>query len=446
VFRTYIFFITLISLYFSYKVIKPLFAKYALPYVDLILLGLAFFFFFMTGRSFGQREYICLALTFPYFFLVGAYFEGINYSKKLRVIVAILAAIGFAIKPYFLFALIFTEAYLFLKKRTWKTVLRIETITIFVFMWLYLASIFILTPNYIFKVLPIVSIVYLPHGHFTLDQFILHNKLWAWLVVFLLALWQGKRFPYPKIIGVLQAALLGFILAYLMQGKVWFYHLLPLLGIAFVLTILLFTQSLGEILIKLKSIGKNLVCTFQMIVAGLLLIGCFGSMLYSTNAWALIYRYSSRSYPLSVTKISKHFHYKGPALFLVKSVLVTENAYQYSSLTPATQQSSLSLYKILAEMSPEKFNTPRVQWASKKLIHILMEDLIRTKPGMIVSIERDPTILIFLLKHSPQFKAFFKRYYLVGQWRGFDVYARKSLAFSDAPDAGIVALQRARPT
>ena len=73
------------------------------------------------GYDFGQREHLMVLGALPYLFLAARRVQGVQ--EPYRYIVAILAAVAFAIKPYFLFIPALVELYLLFTLR-WRLYMR----------------------------------------------------------------------------------------------------------------------------------------------------------------------------------------------------------------------------------------------------------------------------------------------------------------------------------
>ncbi len=113
---------------------------------------------------------------------------------------------------------------------------------------LYLISIFIFTPEYIYKVLPLVEQFYYAGFH--------PPNLWVavmgsmWVTLFLISVGYFVLFYdlviQKELIKVLLFASVGFITVYFLQRAPWFYHALP----TYAFSILLIVICLQEIIVK----------------------------------------------------------------------------------------------------------------------------------------------------------------------------------------------------
>src|SRR5262249_42311575 len=78
----------------------------------------------------GQREQIAALLTFPYIVLAAHAAAGSSARRPLAIAIGVLAAVGFAIKPFFLAAWIACELAVILQTRRWPSRARPEFWTV----------------------------------------------------------------------------------------------------------------------------------------------------------------------------------------------------------------------------------------------------------------------------------------------------------------------------
>jgi hypothetical protein len=192
-----------------------------------------------AGYDFGQREQLMAVAGLPYVFL--ALRRDAGEAPRGRVAIAIIAGLGFALKPHFLGVPALLELFLVLR-RGWRISLRDPVPWIMVGVWVaYLASLPLIFPDYLGIVVPLVWDFYLDLGGLTASEVLLVPRM-ATILALLLPLLvlvfrrpAGPR-PLPRLLAL---AALGALASAVAQHKGWSYHILP---------IELFTCGLGGLL------------------------------------------------------------------------------------------------------------------------------------------------------------------------------------------------------
>jgi hypothetical protein len=177
----------------------------------------------------GQREQIALIGTLPYAALAALRRGGGTVSPALAAGIGLGAALGFALKPYFLLVPVLLELWLFAaQRRSWRP-LRPETLALAGAGLLYASAIAIFARDYLSATLPLVRLAYgvtgAPHFVDLFQPFVL-----AAPAALVLAASQARR-TNPLSRALLVAAT-AFAAAYFIQNKGWTYHAIPLLGCA----------------------------------------------------------------------------------------------------------------------------------------------------------------------------------------------------------------------
>lgn len=164
---------------------------------------LALFITFIFPGQFGQREHVALLLTAPYV-------AGPCRSRGWAVLSGVMAGVGFAIKPYFLIALIFV----FLTRRRIRT----EEWAIAATGAIYAVSLVLFFQPYLFHFMPLARATYWAAHLEASSTWKLTGFLLLSAVPFALA---GA--PQPAARGFIAAAF-GFVIAALIQFKGFTYH------------------------------------------------------------------------------------------------------------------------------------------------------------------------------------------------------------------------------
>lgn len=209
-----------------------------LSYVFLPILAITLFI--LPARDIGQREHLLVLFTLPYFLTVSYRLQGNTLTNWYAIGIGLFAALGFALKPYFLIPFVLVELYVIFYTRRIGGWLRAETLTIIAFLLAYVAFVFIFYSDYIFTVVPLAMRYYYAGFKCPLD-IIVTNFLVYFCGIAALFYWvQYKENPYKILSTVLLLAMIGFIGAYVIQQTFWYYHVLPAISMALLLVTLLF--------------------------------------------------------------------------------------------------------------------------------------------------------------------------------------------------------------
>lgn len=184
----------------------------------------------LAGYDFGQREHLASILALPYLAMALPRLNGESTQRSWRLFAAALAAIGFAIKPFFLLVPMLIEGLVVMQTRRRPDGSGYLIASVMV---LYLVAVLQFTPEY----LPLATMVsrvygagYLGIGPF--DFLLAPNfrlavicAVFAWIV----------RPPPRGMLCILSAAALGFAGAALIQQKGWNYHWYPAAAMSWLL-------------------------------------------------------------------------------------------------------------------------------------------------------------------------------------------------------------------
>ena len=183
---------------------------------------------FGAGYDFGQRETLMAAMALPYLLAATRRIQGVRPSFGL--VAALVAAVGFALKPHFLVIPALIEAAVLIAawRRDGFAALRDPAPWAMAVLWLaYLASLPVLFPDYLATVVPLVVGYYLDNGGQTAWGLLALPRLGtvaAFLVVLVVLAWrEGGVLP-----RLLALAGLGALVSALAQHKGWSYHIMPI--------------------------------------------------------------------------------------------------------------------------------------------------------------------------------------------------------------------------
>ena len=191
--------------------------------------------FLVPLAQIGQREQFVLAFTLPYLLAAAGRANGQRLPLKTQVFLGLLAGLGFIIKPYALIVPLLVEGVIARNQRRFWALFNPTSLAIGAVCLLYGVWIVVAFPAYISFYIPLVTETYPSFGwhadRLMLILFPLITVLAAMGYGIIQAIRQNTFRPHHQI---WIAACVGFVLLVLMQGKFFFYHAYPFLGIAFV--------------------------------------------------------------------------------------------------------------------------------------------------------------------------------------------------------------------
>jgi len=206
------------------RVPEPLQRAILLAYSALILVA-------MPWADFGQREHIALIGAVPYAALIAARRRGDRVSPGLAIMVGVGAALGFALKHYFLVVPLFLETWLLAGQRKKWRPFRPETVAIAAVGLAYAAALLIAARDYFTIVLPMLLLAYGATGaKHVLDLFQPAVLTALVTIAVLVASRRFLRSDASNLASALTVAAMGFAISYFVQAKGWTYHAVPMLG------------------------------------------------------------------------------------------------------------------------------------------------------------------------------------------------------------------------
>lgn len=219
------------------------------------------------ANQFGQREHLFMIFMLPYLFTSLLAFQDRKIKPLIAFFIGILAGFGFAMKPFFLIPLLFVETYYILTKKSIWFFFRSETIAICGILILYLASIFILQPSYIFTMLPIIMDLYFESAKEPWFEILTTSTLYycaTAIVAYFIFQIDERDQPLMR---VLLLSMIGMMIAAIIPRTPWYYHMLPAYGFA----CLIWTYYLIRLSSFSLANGKSTINKILILPLGLIL-------------------------------------------------------------------------------------------------------------------------------------------------------------------------------
>lgn len=224
-----------LSLFLSWVLLKKIFGPEDFLFVKIWMLGLAFVFLILPSYEFGQREHFLLMFLMPYLLMVVARLQGEKFRPAFAILVGVLASSVLLMKPYFLPTLLFIELYYSVNKRRFFAWWRPEIIVFLVMGTGYAALLLLRHTDYLFEVMP-VALRWCHLSYYIPFQWLIKAPLFFYSVfaVFTYFFAYYYRFNY-YLVTILSLALIGFLISYVSQRVILYYHYYPMLAVAFLL-------------------------------------------------------------------------------------------------------------------------------------------------------------------------------------------------------------------
>ena len=238
--RLFVFTLASVSLSISYALAKKIFPEKERVNAQRLIIIMATAYFILPAYEFGQREHLMLMLIMPYLFLVALRSQHKNPTGVFAFVIGLLAGLGFAIKPHFLIIFVLVELYYLYCKQRFFAWLRVETLTIGAVCVFYLASVWIWFPDYLTTVVPVVMRFY--DTGFSRSWMIMafqSSLFFVWIAMGLYFV-RDKKTASTHLSTLFFITLIGFLAIYFWQNRAWYYHLIPVLAMALLLTTLSF--------------------------------------------------------------------------------------------------------------------------------------------------------------------------------------------------------------
>lgn len=396
------------------------------------------------GEMFAQREHLMLLGAVPYLMLAAARLEGLNVPRGRLIAIAIIAGLGFALKPHFLAILLLVEIYL-LTARGWrKTLTDAAPWIVLGVMVAYVAVAWLLTPEYFTSVLPLIIDSYEEVGG-TNPLHVLYSPLLApfmlMMVPLTLAAFLLPLSPLTRMAGL---AALGGAMAGAAQAKGWPYHLLPAQVMTLLLVILVICQGID------KLIGERLgadrahaplvtMGPLRLTVAALMLmLFCLAGATRTTFYDQLNFDNSQAG---KLLKLVKKYAQGQPVLIISPGIYPHFPVLNYANARLAMRFQTIwplqGAYESCRPEEPRYHDPEKMPVMEQLLRRAVSEDFVKYHPALVI-MDKNPGIrlcggrefdLTEYFLSIPAFAEEWKHYDIVYQFDRYVLFKRK------APDA-----------
>jgi len=405
----------------------------------LILYALVIF----PGEMFSQREHLMLITLFPYTLLASARVANVPVPAGRRFAIAILAAIGFALKPHFLAIPALIELYVLLRRGIKPWITGIVPWTMAVIIGAYPIAAWFLTPEYFTDVLPLVLSTYSEVGGATPFTVLLGNQLGPALLIMIPVGIAAYLARVNDLIRMIVLAGIGAAASGVLQDKGWPYHLLPAFALAFVLAGLAVAAALDRLVPSPAKTGMRMgpPASARAIVGVVLLV----FVAYTVNERRTFYdQYGySDSLAAQLVRIVKPYVDGQYVLILSPGVYphfpMLNYAHAKLGLRFQTIWPLQGAYEECAPDGPRYHSREDMPDSEKAIDRAVIEDFAKYKPPVVI-IDKIPGIrfcggkdfdLLEYYLRQPGFAQEMEHYDLLTQYDRYIIYKRRP----DAPDA-----------
>lgn len=432
VFQYAVFFIALISIFLSYRILSFDIKNSNRIYIPSLCFLLLYLFTTRNGLMFGQREQLTVMLCLPYIFMTALRCRDVQFTKKISVITGVMAGLGIAMKPFFIPVWLGMEIY-GVYYQSYLSLKRLEHLALLSVFIIYALCVLIFVPAYIQLAYKFMDIY---RGYYATNLTVLltdHSTIIALLVVIGNAV--IPRSPELKHIrGLLSVALVMFLLAVFLQDKGWDYHWICVDVISYIL----FGTIMIDGSIKLDRIaGKTLFMkTTAVIIIAVSITFSLKDYYSVRKQWQAM---ADAPYFLFdfVGLVNKYIPH-GTISSLSPTVHAVWPLINYTGIKWGSRYNNMWLIPGLfheSGVSPKTFtNRPlnTVSATEREFIHNVSEDLKVNQPGLLIVPEGapDPGMrgfnYIAYFSRDRRFRKVFKTYKYVGDMDIYKIYVKKT--------------------
>ncbi|MBA3318679.1 MAG: hypothetical protein H0T50_11405 [Gemmatimonadales bacterium] len=400
----------------------------------LLVLLVLFALIGLPREDFGEREHLMLVLSLPYVFLAAARAGGERIPVRLAIGVGLLAGLGIALKPYFLTLWLAVEAWLLVGGRVRSLADRIEALLVVSVCLLYLAAVFVVTPEYRTIVAALAGVYFGYLSNSLLVTALLGDgaavPIFALLAFFALRSVRGGG-PLETALAVATA---GLYLSAVLQQKGWRYHFYPSMATGMVLLGAMALTVRRRAPFRIQRIYAAAVRVAAVLVPAFVLAGCARQIAVGRDA-----PYPADPDLARLVQVVRDLAPGGRVMVLSSNMASSFPLVTYAEVGWASRFPSLWLLaavywdEVRAE-GPVSYRPPRArQGLEQYLSDAVTQDLAMARPEVILVLRSSPDVqgwgvrrLDYLryLGMDPRFERLFGEYAPVADVGEYRVYRR----------------------
>jgi hypothetical protein len=386
------------------------------------------------GIEFTQREHLMAVSTLPYLLLAAARAQGDAVARWLALSVAVLAAVGFAIKPHFLIVPALVELYVLVLRGPRRALRDPVPWTMAAIFLAYGAWVLVALPQYLTEVVPLVTAQYLDLGIGSRGRLglLLLSDLTPTLLLAVLLVPMAFLATTLHLARVLALALIGAIVFATVQGKGWPYQLVPAEAFAISLGAVLASDALAR-----AARGSD-AATSRRLALGLLVGFTLGAYYLAGSDRTFFARKANWNTGLS-GKLIGHIEREaagGAVLALTPGLNPYYPIFNYTGTYQALRFINLWLLQsAYASCLPDgsRYRDPSAMPPSERLVfQAVGQDMARHRPRLVI-VDRIPGIpwcgsefdfLTYFLR-DPAFAAMWDEYREIDSFERYRIFVRR---------------------
>jgi hypothetical protein len=245
IFPFYIFLLATISFVISYQLTTTIFLTQDRLQAYVFMCAILVIFLIVPLYELGQRDHLLVVMTMPYLLITTCRLENKPIDKKLAVFIGLFASTAIAFKPQFLVLPLLIESYYLFTKRNWLACIKPETIAMLAWLITYVIIVSMTHPEYFKIIIPyLLQNYYHSADHRTLILYGgMINYCYAALCLHIVL---NKLNKYKQLGTILALALVAFILTFVTQLFSQFYHQVPSISLAILLSVQLYVNIAAQ--------------------------------------------------------------------------------------------------------------------------------------------------------------------------------------------------------
>lgn len=433
VIRVFTYLLSILSLALSCKIVNKIFKDNDGLTKTSFLIGLTFCYWLLPVYEFGQREHWMIMLVMPYLLLAVLRCKGEAVFSKFSVLIGVLAGIGFALKPHFLLTFVFIEIYLIIKTQKLSTWFRSEAVIVVFIVLAYLTSIFLFMPKYITAVLPYVWNFYLNTVKESFFELVVNSIGITWLAAVIFYFVLRKKIIDSDVYAIMVIANIGFMLVYLLQGRSWYYHAIPMFTISILLLLLFCARCIQKINSLPSASFKYYWINLYLIISIIVLFPLF--FIYRLTTFNVNKKNSQQSYINQLIQFVKNYPVKGSIYFFSASVVPSSTVVDYARVTSASRFPSFWMLPGIIKIQHSKLNDNKLKMiddANYFITQAVVEDFERNSPQLVFvdslkypsNFGTYPFDFIKYFSQDPKFKRIWSNYRYLEHINIYSVYRK----------------------
>lgn len=409
------------------------------------------------GEMFAQREHLMLLGAVPYALLAAARHDGIAMPRGRIVAIALIAGLGFALKPHFLAIPVLIELYLLMVRGWRKTFTDMVPWIVLGVMVGYVAAAWLVTPEYFTAVLPLVFGSYEEIGGNN-PLHVLYGRLLAPFMLMLAPLAVAAfLLPLSPLARMAALAALGGTVSGVMQAKGWPYHLLPAQVMILMLTVLAVCEGIDKLLAardkwEAARLGNAMPAALSLsplrlaVGALMLMLFCLAGGTRTTFYDQLNFDNSQAGKLLKLVK--KHAEGQ-PVLIVSPGIYPHFPVLNYANAKLALRFQTIwplqGAYETCRPEEPRYHDPDKMPPMEQLLRRAVSEDFVKYRPALVI-MDKNPGIrwcggrefdLTEYFLSIPAFAEEFRNYDIVYQFDRYVLFKRKPAnAAAEEPIAG----------